>query len=300
MKQVVYADLLFLVNFSMDFLCFFVTARLLHKDVKRWRMLIASAMGGIYSVAVLFLPIGTFAAVMIDLLFCFFMCMCAFGIKNGGAFGYFISSSVYFGVSVGTGGLMTAMYSLLNRMELPLGEVEEKGDGISVWLFGLLAIISGVAASFGGDLFKTVSSDTVSKIKITYKGVDIETNGMIDTGNLITDPIGGKPIVVIDVNVAAKLLGDDCANAAAKGNLASDIWQKGEHKVRIVPINTAGGNSVLCAFVPDDITVEVRSDKRRATRSLSVEALFAPSYLNFDVKKKAFGCGALVPSSLIT
>ena len=96
MTQIVYADLLFLVNFSMDLLCFFVTGRLLHKDTRMWRMIVASALGGVYSVAVLFLPLGTLTAVLLDLLFCAFMCLCAFGIKNGGAFGYFMSFSVYF------------------------------------------------------------------------------------------------------------------------------------------------------------------------------------------------------------
>ena len=143
----------------MDLLCLFVTSRLLHKDVKRWRMLIAAVMGGVYSVVILFMPMNTLASVLLDLGFCAFMCLCAFGIKNGGAFGFFMSFAVFFGVSVGTGGLMTAMYSLLNRMELPFEAVKENGDGISVWLFGLLALISGVAASVGGDLFKTVSSD---------------------------------------------------------------------------------------------------------------------------------------------
>lgn len=299
MKQVVYADLLFLVNFSMDFLCFFVTARLLHKDARRWRMLCASALGGVYSVAILFLHLGTVAAIILDLSFCAFMCLCAFGVKNGGAFGYFTSFAVFFGVSVGTGGLMTAMYSLLNRMDLPLGEVEQNGDGISVWLFGLLAVISGVAASIGGDLFKTVSSDTVLKVKIEYKGASVTVNGMTDTGNLLTDPISARPVVVINADSACALIGNECAEAAARSDISSEIWERGEHKLRIIPISTAGGNSILCAFVPDKITLSV-VNKKGVVRELAVEALFAPSNLNFDAKRKACGCGALVPASLIS
>ena len=298
MTQIVYADLLFLVNFSMDLLCFFVTARLLHKETRLWRLALASALGGVYSVAILFLPLGTLAVVALDLGFCAFMCLCAFGLKNGGAFGYFTSFAVYFGVSVGTGGFMTALYSLLNRMDLPLDEVKSNGDGISVWLFGLLALISGVAASLGGDLFKTVSSDTVIKLKIDYKGASVTLNGLADTGNMLTDPISARPVIVISTSSAKALLGERCADAASRADISSSVFESGEHKLRIIPISTAGGGSILCGFVPDRVTLTVK-DRRGRFRESVVDALFAPAELNFDINKRAVGCAALVPSSLI-
>ena len=53
MGRVVYADLLFLVDFSMDFLCFFITARLLHRRFFFVRSILAAAIGGVYSVLAL-------------------------------------------------------------------------------------------------------------------------------------------------------------------------------------------------------------------------------------------------------
>lgn len=299
MTQVVYADLLFLVNFSMDFLCLFVSARLLHRHSRMWRLLFAAALGGVYSVAVLFISLSGIYSVLLDLFACAVICFFAFGVNNGGAFGYFASTAVFFGVSVGTGGLMTAMYSLLNRMDLPLDSVRENGDGISVWLFGLLAVISGVAASIGGDFFKTVSCDTILSIKIDYKGESVTLNGMTDTGNLLTDPISAKPVIVVDANYISLLVGERCAAAAAHGDISNSAWEKGEHLIRIIPISTASGSSVLCAFVPDKITLTLKSKKGKE-RVIYPDALFAPSYLNFDIKRKTAGCAALVPPSLIT
>ena len=305
MTQTVYADLLFLVNFSMDLLCFYVTARLLHRKIKLFRMILASSIGGVYSVAILFMNVTSLGATAFDLSLCALMCLLAFGIKDSGAFGYFMSSAVYFGVSVGTGGLMTAMYSLLNRMDLPLDQLGNDGYDISVWGFGVLAAVSAVAASCGGKFIKSVSNDTVSKVVIEYKGRAAVINGMEDTGNLLTDPISGKPIVVIDLKSASRLLGEDCAQMAATGHVSDLIRANGDHKIRVVPINTASGNSLLCAFVPERMIVNVsKSSKlnggKMRERSIEVDALFAPSELNFDVNKKAVGCGALVPTSLIS
>ena len=192
MGQIVYADLLFLVNFSMDFLCFFVTARILSRTFKIGRCMLASAMGGVYSVAMLFVSLHPAVVFLADLGLCALMCLAAYGIKDKKMSEFLLHITVYFGVSMGTGGCMTAMYSLLNRMELPLSEVEKNPDGISVWLFGLLAVASGVVAMLGGKFFKNVSSDTVSVVNIKYKGASLSVRGMTDTGNMLKDPISGK------------------------------------------------------------------------------------------------------------
>jgi MFS family permease len=64
----VYADVFFLVNFSMDFLCFYLCARLLHRPLSLWRGMLASALGGIYAVAALFLTLDRAPAFALDAL----------------------------------------------------------------------------------------------------------------------------------------------------------------------------------------------------------------------------------------
>ena len=70
----VYADLLFLVNFSMDFLCYYLCARLLRRPLSLWRGIAASALGGIYAVAVLFLYADRVPAFLLDVIICFVLC----------------------------------------------------------------------------------------------------------------------------------------------------------------------------------------------------------------------------------
>ena len=77
MEQTVYADLYFMINLSMDFLCFFLTAKILSIKLHVWRALMASALGGAYAVAALFFTVGKLAALLIDMAFC--ACLCLFG-----------------------------------------------------------------------------------------------------------------------------------------------------------------------------------------------------------------------------
>ena len=63
----VYADLLFLVNFSMDFLCLYLSIKLLHLPRVRWRMLSAAALGGVYSVVALLLSVESWLSLALIL-----------------------------------------------------------------------------------------------------------------------------------------------------------------------------------------------------------------------------------------
>ena len=55
MKQTLYGDVLFLVNFSMDFLTLYITALILHRSVKKRRFVLSAAIGGVYGVAACFM-----------------------------------------------------------------------------------------------------------------------------------------------------------------------------------------------------------------------------------------------------
>lgn len=299
MGQTVYADLLFLVNFSMDFLCFFITVRLLRRPFKVLRCLLAAAIGGVYSVAILFVNMNVILGLVADLGFCIVMCLCAYGIKGKRTDEFLLHTAVYFGVSMGIGGCMTAMYSLLNRIDLPLGEVESNPDGISVWLFGLLAIVSGLAAMLGGEFFKNTSNDTVSEVEIAYMGKKIKLRGMTDTGNMLKDPISGKSVIVIDSAILLPLLSEACIGCALKGDIGGVMNESEGHKVRLVPINTASGSSVICAFVPEKITVcSLDKNGKSKENKTDIDALFAPAVLKLSNVKKAEGCSALIPGDI--
>ena len=299
MGQTVYADLLFLVNFSMDLLCFFVTARLLRRPFRIRRCILAAAMGGVYSVAILFVKMNSVLGLVADLGFCALMCLCAYGIKDKKASEFILHTTVYFGVSMGTGGCMTAMYSLLNKMDLPLGEVSNNPDGISVWLFGLLAAVSGAAAMFGGKLFKNISIDTVSDIEITYRGVVLTVRGITDTGNMLKDPIGGKPVIIVDATSLQSILSKSCIDAAIVGDISAIISEDSSHKVRLIPMHTASGSSVACAFVPERIRISVRGRRGAANEKyVDADAIFAPARLCLSSDRAAKGCSALIPADI--
>lgn len=291
MGQTVYGDLLFLINFSMDYLCFYITAKLLHRNFPRLRALLASVGGGIYAVVILFSGFVPPLELVCDIGAGILMCVAVFTGKKTGFWKFMLCSLTYIGVSAALAGLMTAMFNLLNSLGLPLGSLEQSGDGMPVWLFALLAAISGAATLAGGRFFRKKQSERTADIEISIGGKTIRLSAIFDSGNLVRDPMSGKPVVVADIDSISEALPDALIRAVRKNDASylASLPPDSARRLRLVPSKTATGNGMLYAMTPDRLTVTLPGGKPQA-----VDALFAPVKL----AGSASGFQALLPSEL--
>lgn len=282
----VYADILFLVNLSMDYLCFFLTTKILHRKPRPLRMAIASALGALYAVAAVFLPVGQVAAFFADLSACAVMCAIVYAGHGECMRNYLVSTGVYFGISALLGGLMTALCSLLNRLGLPLDVIG--GDGLSAWLFALLAIVSAAVAGTVGRFFRKSAGERGGRVEITCRGRSVTLRGVTDSGNYLRDPIGGKCVVVTSLAAVSSLLPPGLPSAIRSGDFSSERFRGacGDLRIRLIPMTTAAGEGMLLGILPEKITVTDANGTRE------VDALFAPT----DVRLG--GYEALLPPEL--
>ena len=282
----VYADLLFLINFSMDFLCLFLAVKLLHLPRSRWRMLLSAAFGGLYSVIALFLSVESWLSLAVDVGVCLAMCaICSAG-KGVRPARLLLLCGTYFGISALMGGGMTAIYHLLGKANLPLGQVQS--DGISAWMFLILATAAALVAAFGGRVFSRQSAVQTCTVQVRLEGARWEMEGLCDSGNLLCDPISGTPVIIADRSVWLEALPDTLRRAVeSEGRESTDGHQS--RRVRIIPMHTAQGCGMAVALFPDEVTIKEKNGKIRAVR-----ALVAPSG-----QPLAGDYSAIVPATLL-
>ena len=48
MTEYIYGDVLFIINFSMDFIALFICGKIMHFKMSFWRMALAATLGGVY------------------------------------------------------------------------------------------------------------------------------------------------------------------------------------------------------------------------------------------------------------
>ncbi len=291
MVQDVFADLLFLINFSMDYICLYITVKILHQKIKLSRILLSSAIGGIYSVAALFLPFSSAIELLVDAVICILMCVIAFAGKGRPASKILLYGFLFTGVSMMVGGCMTAIFNALSKLDLPLYDIPS--DNISTYLFAILAAIAGIISLRSGQIISHRSSIKKCRLTITFCNKKFEFSGLCDSGNLVRDPISHKPVIFLDRKRLQSEIDLSFMDEYAKGHLPKDSPCK---SLRLIMINTASGTSVLVAAVPQSIELYDMDKKSKSPPDvITLDALIAPT----DILKNSDGYDAIVPAEII-
>ena len=289
MGEIVYVDLFFLINFSMDFLCFFLTAKLLHHRLSVGRGLLGAAVGGLYADIALFLRMGMLGSILLDAAVCAVMCLVVFYQKKQ-CFRLPLYLLVYIAASMTLGGVMTALFHWLNRSSA-FGEIESEGDGISIWIFALLALVSGIITLLGGRFFRSKSSGREATITVYYEGNRVSFEAMVDSGNLLREPISGRPCIVVDTSVMKGVLPRELLLAAKGKELCAMERLSAPHQrhVRLIPTRTASGQGMLLGVRPQRILVKTSGKERE------IDAVIALAELGRSGEERR----ALLPSQLL-
>ncbi len=290
MQATVYIDLFFMINFSMDFLCLFLCRRLLNLKASIFRGLAAAVFGGLYASLALFFPFGSVTSVIVDILACIILCMIAFfKISEWKRTPLYIL--VYTAISMVLGGFMTALFNLFNRFSIFDSLKQGDGDGISVWLFALLAIISGGITLLSTGFFKSKTSKRLANVEFTYGKKSICISGFVDTGNLLREPISARPCIIADISELSKILPKEICSLAKSADIfgLEDISAEHKKRVLLIPTATASGSGMLIGVRMDKISIECKGQFYEA------DAIAALS--NIDLS--AEGAKALIPSCLL-
>lgn len=271
-QQEVYADLYFLVNMSMDLLCLNLTAALLHRKVQRWRLLLAAAFGGGFALAVLLLGIDGAVGVALDVLAAVAICAIAFARRATRPLAALRTTGAYFLISTLLGGIMTVLFRWLNRLQLPFDALSE--DHISVWLFAVLALVSGVLTRRGGRLLGFSHRVKTATVKAVLFGKPVTLRAMVDTGNLLRDPASGRSVILCDADrLHAVLPAWVFLPVGDPSRMRFESDHATARRLRLIPSATATGSALLTAIVPDSLSITDRDGTRECDFLLAIAAL---------------------------
>lgn len=287
MVQVVYGDILFFVNFCMDFQCLFLAAKLMHRPFFLWRSVLAAGLGAFYACVALLLSTSGGWAFAADCGVCLMMCVLAFYGEDMSLRRVGIAFLIYFGSSFAVGGVMSGIASLLSHLQLPVGQ----GQALSPLGFFLLAVVGGGATLLWGRFCQRRAKGKHAMLTLDVFGKCATVRCMVDTANLLRDPVSGRLVVLLDVKAARRLLPCAFVEAAIVKDHAAltALPQALSHRARLIPAQTATGGGLLWALTPD------RAELDAGRGALAVEVLVAPAQLAADTDDY----DALLPAELI-
>lgn len=287
--KVVYVDVLFLINLCMDFLALYIAGGVLNLQRQRSSLIFASVLGGAYAVIAALYPGNATLGILIGGAASILLCYVAYG-KKTGARSFSFVCVVFYVISWLLGGMIGAFYGLLSRFfedREDLYRALTDGDGRIAVFFG----IAGTAATLIGLIKRHFAFQRQARtvtLSLTALGRSKTVSALVDSGNLLADPLSGRPCIVLHPDVAQELLPRDVLTFWRSGGVDPTVLgPKTARRIRLIPAETVGGHDLLVGYLPD--RVEVLGDSRRVVDALLVLGRGGEQYA---------GNTALIPSVL--
>ncbi len=253
LETTVYADVLFLVNFSMDFITLWICSILSSKQRSAIKMSIASAVGGLYGVLAVIFSVKGILTYIFAVLISIIMSLIAFGWDS--VFSMIKQSALIWTCGALLGGTVTALLS-----------IGKNYTAVSVPSGGILAFSLAVSVVFVYILIRMICSMKNKKsatVFVRHNGREISFSALCDSGNLMRDPLGGDAVIP----VSSKHIETLCGLKITKALLSVDtvVLENAGIDLRIIPHRTKDSDGLMAGFIPDRVTV-VCGKKRNTVR----------------------------------
>ncbi len=291
----VYGDVLFFINFSINLLILYATGKIGRVTVKNARLLFGSALGALYAVLMFFPRLSFGYSMVAKFLFSLFVIAVTFNLSG---FRLYIKTvGIFYLVTVCLGGGVMAIFYFTNA-GAKLGAVVK--NGILYFSLPMSVLLSAVALSYIGVHLgwrflgrRLGKSELYRKIGIVLGDREVWIDALLDTGNALTEPFSGAPVIVAEYQRLLSILPPSISEAYKEGKepMVEAIQDESlRGRLRLIPFTSLGReHGMLLGFCPDKVqvleneslrdmqTVVVGIYKGRLCKDLSYGALLPPS-----------------------
>lgn len=238
---VIYVDTLFLLNAVIDYLLLLAAARLAGEPLRRRRFALGAALGGLYAVAI-FLPGLSFLAHPVCRIASAALMMV---VSYGGSRRLLRQGVLFVALTCAFGGGVMAI-GLLGGTGLSLG------NGVFYSALDLKIVLLSAAVCYGvlTLVFQRLARHSGANgelvpVRLRLGERTVALTALVDTGNTLTDPVSGRPVVVAEGERAGPLFPrehrpgpEDLADpAAALARLGTGEWRG---RFRLLPYRSVG------------------------------------------------------------
>ena len=186
----IYIDLVFLINFIMDFYILSGVKFLLNLNTKLYRILLGTLIGSL-SIFLLFFNISTILLNIIKIIISITMILITFGTKN------FLNNLFYlYIISIFLGG---SIYLINDSLGYKVDSFIFINNGYSINLIILIFISPVILFLYIKEFIKLKKYiNTKYNVIIKFKNKEINIEGFLDTGNKLVDPYFKRPIILLN------------------------------------------------------------------------------------------------------
>lgn len=258
----IYIDVVLIENIIMNFIILLATGLVLKEKIKTARLLFASLLGAIYSIVAYMSILKIYSSIILKIILSIVIVYVAFNPQTIKKMWKYIL--IFYLTSFVFGGVTFALIYIVKPQDILMK------NGLFLGTYPLKTIMLGAIVAF----VLIITAFTVVKSKITKKDMfceieiglnekKIETKAMLDTGNLLKEPITNTPVIVVEhtllydcvpkeiLNHLDELLGGDFEN------IPEEIKDAYISKLKFIPFSSLGKqNGMLLGIKAKSIKIK--------------------------------------------
>lgn len=257
----IYIDIIIVENLIMNYIILYATGLISKNKISYLRIFLASLIGAIYSVIQYISKLNIYSNFIIKTILSIIIIFVAFNPQN---IKKLCKQLVLFYLTTFTfGGVATYLIYLLKPQNIIIK------NGMYVGTYVLKVIFIGailgtiiLIISFKLSKNKMTKKDLICQIKIKLNGKEKVLKAIVDTGNMLKEPITGNPVVVVEKVALYDLMPKEILNNT-ESILGGDFEQIPEkikkeyiQRLKIIPFSSLGKqNGMLVGIKPEKIEV---------------------------------------------
>lgn len=265
----IYIDVILIENLLMNYIILFATAVVLKLKVKHVRLILASLVGAIYTIISYVSGLRIYSNFLLKLILSIIIIYIAFNPQNLKKTLKF--TLIFYLTSFVFGGAAFALIYVVKPQELL------KNNGLvlssnSLKIIFISAIIAFIVIIIGFKVVKNKISakDMYCDIEIKLNNKKIETKAMIDTGNLLKEPITNTPVVVVEHTLLYECIPKEILNHIEDilggdfSKIPDEIKQEYISKLKVIPFSSLGKqNGMLLGIKADGIEIKDEDEEKK-------------------------------------
>lgn len=260
----VYIDVLFIINFAVNYVLLLITGRLMRHRINKARVFAAAMGGALYACFMFFPQIKFLYGFIFKILASFVLVLGAYGIKSivmsiKNAVVFYLSSFVF-------GGVTLAVFYFTDA-GLKYGGALNNGIfyfNLPWKILFLSCALSYAAVKLAFFIYRRDKKLTYEKVTVAISENFVHLNALVDTGNLLSDPITNSPVVVVELEGIKELLPQKLVKLFKDKNetdlqMVSEAVKNTEleKRLRMIPFSSLGEqNGIMLGFKPDFVKIE--------------------------------------------
>ena len=258
MRLTIYVDIILLENLCMNYIILFSTAYILKLKIRHLRLFLSSLIGAVYAVLAYMNIITIYTNIVAKIILSICMIYVAYNPKH--IKWMFKELIVFYLISFALGGCAFALLYIVKPQDIFMV------NGVYIGTYPLkIALLGGITGFIVTYIAFKVVKSRVNKNEIIYKAFVkfdeklLQINVLLDTGNMLKDPISGEAVMLVEKQKLYELIPKDILDNVEEvlgGEFEGEYNIKYRTKIRIIPFTSVGKqNGMMLGIKVDEVRI---------------------------------------------